>query len=410
MQPFPHTPDWRRTFVVAVALTLAVLAALFVLRNTPVQAQGQIRLEIDKQLQGSDLIRVGQEMTFTIRIRNTGTVSVTRLPLLDRYNASILQLRRSDPTFSTHDSVAGVINWTDLTTNTLFGPLPPGAEIRVTTVFRAIRAAPETVNFAEIGAAEGTSGETGGGESDNDKAAAEGGRVIVVKSLPPGQQPVAGKPVTFTVSVRNDGAADLVKVPLEDVFSSEYLAFISANPVPSSVTAGRLAWDDVLPLLGRTRLRPNEVLTVTTVFTALQAFDGVGINRAGANGVEDEFQNQVAAPRQADIPVRILADESQQPTATTTPRATIAPTEQTEQPADATSLPTATTISTATELAATPTAATATPTANAEQAGGTPGTPATLPRSGGEQFWPGWWLIGILLVGGGVLVARIGRR
>lgn len=71
MPPSHLVADWQKTLIAAVATTLIVLAALFILRPaSAAHAQGHIQLEIDKQLRGSNLIRVGQELTFTIRIRN----------------------------------------------------------------------------------------------------------------------------------------------------------------------------------------------------------------------------------------------------------------------------------------------------------------------------------------------------
>ena len=112
--------------------------------------------------------------------------------------------------------------------------------------------------------------------------------------------PQSGRPVTFTITVRNEGAADLVKVPIQDSYQAEYLQFWQAVPPPSQLAPGQASWEDVLPQLGLTRLRPNEALTITTVFTALKTLDGGVINRAGATGLRDEFQNELphhARPR-----------------------------------------------------------------------------------------------------------------
>lgn len=428
------TLDWRKTLIAAAALACALLAALFMLRGTTAHAQGQIKLEIKKTLEGSDLIRVGQEMTFTITIRNTGTISVTKLPLLDRYNSGILQLVRTTPDYSSHDTAASEIHWTDLTTDTLFGPLAPGDTIKVTTVFRAIHAAPETVNYAEIGAAEGMSGENGGGENDQDAGGAEGGHVILTKGLAPGQTPMVGKPITFTISIRNDGGADLVKIPVTDTFKPDYLAFISGEPAPSSVSANQLVWDDVLPLVGLTRLRPSEVITLTTVYTALKEFDGTGINEVGSSGTEDEFQNAVDAPKQDEVPVRIIGDASAAPTAapTATPEATATPTPTPRRTGggggndnDDTPTPTAALTATPVEITATAVATdtagiTATPAATTEitataEAGTTPTAtaviPARLPVSGGgEASYAPLLLLATLLLGGGALAYRTARR
>src|SRR5262249_1825961 len=134
-----------------------------------------------------------------------------------------------------------------------------------------------------------------------------------------GVMPVSGQPLTFTIRIVNDGAADIVRLPLQDTYSTEYLQFWRASPRPSTVdaAAGQLAWDDLLPGMGLTRLRPGQIITVTTVFTALKSVDGVVVNRAGAVAVRDEFGNQVEAPRQTEIPIRILPGPGE---ATATPK------------------------------------------------------------------------------------------
>ena len=85
-------------------------------------------LKVTKQLNTPDPVRVGSEISFTIRIENTGKTWMTLLPLQDTYNTAYLSYGYALPIphFATPDSVshadASPINWTDLTT-------PPGADL-----------------------------------------------------------------------------------------------------------------------------------------------------------------------------------------------------------------------------------------------------------------------------------------
>lgn len=405
----------RRTLLAACALAALALALCYALAPVragaaPAAQSGTLAVELTKTLQGGDVVRVGQLLTFTIRIRNTGTISITALPLLDEYDASVLRLERTSPLSSTSvvtpAASAGAITWTNLPTDSVGGPLQPGQSFDVTTVFRAIAPREVTVNRARTGTLQGFGGATGAGGSAEDQGGAEGGRVIVSKQLAPGQALLSGQPITFTVAITNDGAADIVRLPLQDTYSTTVLLFASADPPPSGVdlAAGRLTWDDALPALGLTRMRPGQVLTLTTVFTALRSIDAAVINRAEALQVRDEFGNDVVAPRRADVPIRILPGPTE---LALTPQ----PTERPERPrrtATPTATPTAAAAAPVSDTAAlTPTAAlsdTAPVSADAGLAATPRAAPAALPRTAGGDAWPGWALAALALLAAGALI------
>lgn len=393
--------DWRRSLLAAAGLALAIMALFYLLALQIAPAaqarQGSLRLDITKSLEGSNTVRVGQLLTFTIRITNTGTITVVRLPLSDQYDASILRFEHAAPPPST--ASPGSLAWTDLTTNTLFGPLAPGSSISVVTVFRAIAPRPATVNRARIGVAVGSDGSTGGGGGGQDGGGTIGGQVVIQKQPLPGSSPRSGQPITFTIALRNDGAADIVRLPLQDVYSTTYLLFWKAIPPPTTVNtaAGQLGWSDVLPGLGLTRLRPNQTITVTTVFTALTSLDGAVVNRAAAQGARDEFGNNLASPRQTEIPIRILPGES-----TPTPRPRDRPDRPTATPTPALATPqilTPTLVETV--IISTPASGVVTPTAMP--------APTGLPTTGGGDGAAGWALVALALLLGGAL-ALLYRR
>jgi LPXTG-motif cell wall-anchored protein len=413
MTPPPATSTGWRPFIAAVIVAVATVAICYIavpsnLAAAPSAQTGTLSMEISKRLQGSDVIQVGQELTFTIRITNTGTISITTLPLIDEYESSILQLERTIPLSSTNivtpATGGGLIIWSDLTTDTVFGPLNPGQSIEIITVFRAIAPRVATVNRARIGAAVGFGGQEYAGDERSSTGDAIGGQVIVRKELVTDTVAASGLPLTFTITISNDGAADLTRIPLRDTFDLTYLQFASAIPTPTltstaTITEGVLEWDNVLTGLGLTRLRPGEIITVTTVFTALRSVEAAFINRAEASGVRDEFDDDVQAPRQAEVPIRIIPGPAEA-TPTSTPTPTPVPREEpqprdTPVPATPTATPTPTVENTATAtpevagIAATPTVA----------------APATLPRTGGSDHII-WTVIVALLLAGAALALR----
>jgi len=413
MTPPPATSTGWRPFIAAVIVAVATVAICYIavpsnLAAAPSAQTGTLSMEISKRLQGSDVIQVGQELTFTIRITNTGTISITTLPLIDEYESSILQLERTIPLSSTNivtpATGGGLITWSDLTTDTVFGPLNPGQSIEIITVFRAIAPRVATVNRARIGAAVGFGGQEYAGDERSSTGDAIGGQVIVRKELVTDTVAASGLPLTFTITISNDGAADLTRIPLRDTFDLTYLQFASAVPMPTfistaAITEGVLEWDNVLTGLGLTRLRPGEIITVTTVFTALRSVEAAFINRAEAPGVRDEFNDEVPAPRQAEVPIRIIPGPGEA-TPTSTPTPSPIPREEpqprdTPVPATPTATPTPTVENTATAtpevagIAATPTVA----------------APATLPRTGGSDHLL-WAMIAALLLAGAALALR----
>jgi LPXTG-motif cell wall-anchored protein len=128
------------------------------------------------------------------------------------------------------------------------------------------------------------------------------------------------------------------------------------------------------------------------------------INRAGATGLRDEFQNALPAPRQAEVPIRILAGPSEaQPTATAKPKPRPQqPTPTPETPTAEVLTPTTSTITVTAELTATvgvQTDSTPTPTT----------LPAILPRTGTGGPNSAWLIAALALILGGAL-ALIYRR
>jgi LPXTG-motif cell wall-anchored protein len=417
MTPLPATsPGWR-PFIAAVIVAVATVAICYIaapsnLAAAPSAQTGTLSMEISKRLQVSDVIQVGQELTFTIRITNTGTISITTLPLIDEYESSILQLERTIPLSSTNivtpATGGGLITWSDLTTDTVFGPLNPGQSIEIITVFRAIAPRVATVNRARIGAAVGFGGQEYAGDERSSTGDAIGGQVIVRKELVTDTVAASGLPLTFTITISNDGAADLTRIPLRDTFDLTYLQFASAIPTPTltstaTITEGVLEWDNVLTGLGLTRLRPGEIITVTTVFTALRSVEAAFINRAEASGVRDEFDDDVQAPRQAEVPIRIIPGPAEA-TPTSTPTPTPVPREE-PQPRD-TPVP-ATPTETPTQTPSPTVETTATPTPEAAGIAATPtvAAPATLPRTGGSDHLL-WAVIAALLLAGAALALR----
>lgn len=277
-----------------------------------------LRLDVSKTLIGSDVVRVGQVLTFTITIVNSGAITVTTLPLVDAFDPAILQPQFAGFSRQPDTIDPGVLTWADLTVGT--ADLAPGQRITLVTTFRAIRISDEVINRARVVGAQGSDGAGGAPAAGSGGGRAEGGRVIVEKALVPGLIRLDAPVITFTITLRNDGAADIVSAPLDDTYRTDLLRFRSGQPPPSShdPATGRLRWNDLLAALGQPRLRPGETIRFTTSYTVTGDIDDAVVNSADAVDVRDEFGNAVVSPRRAEVRIRIIGVGAQPPTVTVT--------------------------------------------------------------------------------------------
>jgi uncharacterized repeat protein (TIGR01451 family) len=403
----PSSRERLWSLLAALGLSLLALAAMFALAARPQAAQaqgGQLGLEISKTLAGGASVRVGQVLEFTIRITNTGSLSITSIALLDTFRSDIVSPvgeppygKPGDPPLSEPPGAligSDTISWT----NVLAQPLLPGESVAVTVRLRAVRPTQSltTVNAARIAEAIAGGSASGGGQSAEAEGRPRGATAPMTKTVSLDAIAV-GKPVTYTIAIGNDGAADLTRLPLRDTYDASALQFVSADPpntgrvAEEGGTDATLAWSDLLA--GRGPLRPNEQITVTTVFIALRPVSGDSLNRAAVSGARDEYNNELV-PRQADVPIVILPDAPTASTPTATlapaPTATRRPTREAqprEQDATATASPAATGAIPAAGEAITTTAA-LTSTATEVVAVATPTMapiPATLPVTGGGE-------------------------
>jgi LPXTG-motif cell wall-anchored protein/uncharacterized repeat protein (TIGR01451 family) len=379
--------DSRGIALVRIALLAAFVFAVTGLSLAWLVAESRAQggdIEVHKTLEGPQTVRVGEAITFHVAIRNSTAFSLTTVPLTDVFRADILSPVPAyvDPPYDslTYVGSSGVLSWTDVATH-FGGFILPGQTVTVTLAFTAEHPTGQliVVNQAAVHDAinvRGESGFAGGDDTQNDTV---GGSTPLTKTLePPDYTPEVGLPVTFTIRIKNDGAADLTRLPLEDTYDPAVLAFNYAVPTPTLVitATGVISWADLTAFFGP--IPADTTITVTVVFTALKDIE-TSVNQAQVVGARDEFGNDLAAG-QDQVPIRILPLPS--PTSTPTPT----PEEEEETPPTPIPTPTFTPI------------ATPTPTA-------TPTFPTTLPETGAVS---GEWSLvvgGLLLaLGGSVLL------
>jgi len=95
-----------------------------------------IEFELSKTLNTPSPVRIGELMSFTIRITNTGETIITTLPLIDRYSNAYLDYVSASPT--PDNPTLGELVWNDLTASspTGFGAdLNPGENFEIVVEF-----------------------------------------------------------------------------------------------------------------------------------------------------------------------------------------------------------------------------------------------------------------------------------
>ena len=330
-------------FAATLPLLLLFSLPIFSYPAQTVQAQTSDIL-VDKQLQRTDpVVRVGETLTFTIRIENQSAFTVTTLPLSDTFNIDVLGFANATPAPDSVDPATGRLDWTDLTT--FFGDLPPGQVITVVTEFIAEHPATAIVNQAAVHDAQGNNGDLNGGDDTDNSGEAVGGSLPLEKRINEGITPTLGMPITFTISITNDGAITVTVLPLTENYDPAVIQFSNAVPPPNLIdeVTGILTWTDITTALGD--LPAFGSVDVSVVFTALVAtFDSV--NEASISGAVDWFDNDLAGGAD-QVPITIIDDTA--PTATPNPTNTPQP----GAPAP-TSTPTPTATATAVPAAAFP--------------------------------------------------------
>ncbi len=306
-----------RLMLALAGACLVFAFAWLALRPTPSYAQSGA-IYVDKQLgRASNVVYIGEYITFTIFIRNDSAFTITELPLTDDYNQAVLAYADASIAPDSVDAANGLIDWNDLTETV--GDLPPGQAITVIVGFIAEHPSPSVVNAAAVHDAVNSNGDVVGGDDTSDNGESVGGSAPVTKTL----VDQAGVLVTFTVEVWNHSYTTMTQALLEDTYDPTALVFFSADPPPDEqdLNAGVLRWLDLTLYTGD--IPPFGVVTVTTVFTTIGNVGAGTSNQARIVSAGDWYGNDVAGGAD-QVPI-VIIDRPGGPTPQPTPPPTTPP-------------------------------------------------------------------------------------
>jgi uncharacterized repeat protein (TIGR01451 family) len=293
--------------VASVFLLAACLTLLSVHQVTHAQS-GQILLT--KVLnRDSNVVRVGEVLSFTIALTNTSGFTLTKVTLVDVYSHTILGFSRAVPPPDRVNPDTGVLTWT----NVASPEIGLNRSLTFTLFFTAEHPRTAVINFVRAQDITGTGQSLASSAETSRTDRVIGGAAPVYKSLSPDSIPQVGAVLTFTHLITNDGAALLTRLPLTDTYNPDFLQFHFALPTPTITTpAGLLVWTDLTSYFGD--IPPFYTVVVTTVFTATNWVVNTTVNSASVQGALDEYNNDLAA-NVAQVPITII-DTQPAPAAT----------------------------------------------------------------------------------------------
>ncbi|MBX3060240.1 MAG: hypothetical protein KF770_27600 [Anaerolineae bacterium] len=184
---------------------------------------------VDKEMVNNVTPEVGQPLTFTIRITNSGYATLTVVPLFEDYDPGFLQFSFAVPQPDSVDEVAGQLNWSDLTT--WFGDVGPFSSIQITAVFTALAPIALTTNSASVSGSSDWYGNDLDGGADQ----------VPITIIGPGQQTTATP--TATMEATQTPVAEATSTP-----ASATSTAVAATATPETTTA--LVRPETLPATG----------------------------------------------------------------------------------------------------------------------------------------------------------------
>jgi uncharacterized repeat protein (TIGR01451 family)/fimbrial isopeptide formation D2 family protein len=247
--------------------------------NTDIAVSPSIRVELSKDVFRSP-VNIGEQVSYTLRLTNTGGFTLTAIPLTDTFDSTYLQFVTASP-FPT--SVSGdQLAWSSVGT-----PLLAGQSTSVVVTFLAISTTNglSTTNTATATAASGSTVTRRPVTDTADVQITSPALVIHKRSANSNGDPLRpGERITYTIVVTNTGDGTASNVTVSDALPA-FTTFVAGSTAISgaSGTAGAppaLATGITLP--------PAGVVTVTFAVTAaIPLTNGLTItNTAGVSSTQ----------------------------------------------------------------------------------------------------------------------------
>lgn len=241
------------------------------------------------------IVVVGQEVSFSITVVNTGNTVLETIPLTDNYDPQFLSYITAVPAPSNVDTANGVLTWNDITAFS-GGSLAPGQSIVLGVSFLASASTvnepnQQTINVAIVDGAEDENGTELPEKSDEAPIRITNPAIGISKSTtsPADGIVTVGEEVVFTILLQNLGDTTLVQIPVVDLYEANILEYVSTNISAPTVNVngnnGRLDWADVTTDLGD--LPPGASVSFQVVFRLIANQQTVNLAETGTSTDEN---------------------------------------------------------------------------------------------------------------------------
>ena len=257
-------------------LLFFTLIGLMLVLGGSVQAQPSLTIKKQIIVPPGGIALVGETVFFEIVLANTGTTTITHLPLTDTYNPDCQSFLTADPEETIE--VPGFIYWSNR------GPLSPGSADTLIIVFSTTAPCGMALDTTSVCEAQDEFGDPVPSEEDIAGLVIVLPQIDIAKTIidPAAGVAAVGDAITFQVSVQNSGTTDISTVPLIDIFDPACLRYLSASPPPNQVLSGLLVWCCLGPI------HAGDQSTVAIQFTA-ESPCGITVDTVKTFDVQDEY-------------------------------------------------------------------------------------------------------------------------
>jgi uncharacterized repeat protein (TIGR01451 family)/fimbrial isopeptide formation D2 family protein len=219
---------------------------------------------MDKSIAQTPVL-MGQLVTFTIRLTNTGAVTLDVVPLTDTFDAAFLQFVSATLVPST--SVPGQLAWSNV------GSIAPNASVSIDAVYTAITT---TRGLSTTNAVTMTAEALGtqlppATSTATVRIVAPDLRVIKLSESEGGQPVQPGERLTYTIVITNVGDGDATGVVVSDTQSSNNVTRSSVIPANGGVLSFTYAITVANPLTNGTPITNTVLVGSTEIVTPTSA-------------------------------------------------------------------------------------------------------------------------------------------
>lgn len=241
------------------------------------------------------VVALGDEITFTIRMTNTGSSGLSIVPVQDVFDPTYLSFVRADP--KPDQMTENTLQWSNPINN---GSLAPGLTRTLTVTFQTRKNTDdqirrETQNVLVVLPGQDVFAQQTPIQADAAQVRIARSAVKIRKTIlaPIPAEVGAGAELVFGIRVENVGQETLTQIPVYDIYEADALAFLQSDigrpRVTISGTRGELYWPDITDYAGD--LQPGQAFSFTATFRMTAA--RTTTNRVRVGYVLDAFSDPV---------------------------------------------------------------------------------------------------------------------